>query len=190
MSGLGFSRKDFSLRPLTEGDSAAILRWRNEESIRACMYNNRVIGREEHQEWLHCELQNPDARHLIFLYRGKPSGYVAVSLIERRHQRCCWAFNLSDERDGLPKGIGAVMEYLALEYIFDELGIRKLCCEVLSFNERVIKLHKRFGFSEEGLLRQHVQRDDGLFDVVVLALFADHWHACRDQIAQGLFGGG
>ena len=37
----------------------------------------------------------------------------------------------------------------------DAETIGKLCCEVLAFNAAVVRLHKRFGFLEEGrLVRQ------------------------------------
>ena len=40
------------------------------------------------------------------------------------------------------------MEFFALDYAFLTLKIRKLCCEVFTFNSGVIKLHEKFGFDQ------------------------------------------
>ncbi len=33
------------------------------------------------------------------------------------------------------KAMGSHVEYTVLNYVFDELQLEKLCCEVISFNE-------------------------------------------------------
>tara|TARA_R100001129_G_scaffold179391_1_gene156157 strand:+ start:6869 stop:7114 length:246 start_codon:yes stop_codon:yes gene_type:complete len=74
------------------------------------------------------------------------------------------------------------MESLALLYAFESLNLNKLCCEVLSFNEPVVKFHQRFGFEIEGTLKEHYFRDGEAFDVVLLALFKSSWPAVKERI--------
>ena len=71
------------------------------------------------------------------------------------------------------------MEFLALEHVFETLGLHKLSCEVLVFNEPVIRLHKKFGFQVEGMFREHHKMNDQYIDIVRLSLLAAEWTKAR-----------
>ncbi len=182
-----FSYPDYSLTALDDQDKDLILRWRNSESIRHYMYDTRMITPEQHDKWFRKELNNEKSRHFIFREKGRPVGFVSFTDINDRDRRCSWAFNLSDERESLQKGLGAVMEYFAIEHVFEKMSIEKLCCEVLDFNTAVVRLHQRFGFNKEGFLQKHIHRNDGVFGVVVMALFREDWIVMRGDIAKTLF---
>ena len=47
-------------------------------------------------------------------------------------------------------------------------------------------MHEKFGFVQEGLLRQHWYRDDEWLDVHVLAMFADEWATRREAFSAKL----
>lgn len=74
------------------------------------------------------------------------------------------------------------MEYLALECAFNSLGLHKLCCEVLAFNLPVIKLHKKFGFIIEGILRDQHKIDDDFVDVYKIGILASEWLSLRESM--------
>lgn len=78
------------------------------------------------------------------------------------------------------------MEVLALEYAFNEIGLHKLCCEVLAFNAPVIKLHEKFGFKVEGILRDQYKRDGLFIDIYRLGLLAGEWADIRDHMVSKL----
>jgi len=65
--------------------------------------------------------------------------------------------------------------------------MRKLCCEVFSFNKGVQKLHTRFGFQQEAHYRQHILKNGRYEDVLGLALFAEEWSTLRPIIEKNLF---
>ena len=79
------------------------------------------------------------------------------------------------------------MEFLALTFAFEELGIRKLCCEVLSFNAGVVKLHEKFGFLIEGRFIEHFRRNDEFADIVCLAKFRKSWAADKQGLRARCF---
>ncbi|VEF16276.1 flagellin modification protein FlmH [Stutzerimonas stutzeri] len=76
------------------------------------------------------------------------------------------------------------MEYLALEYAFKDMGLHKLFCEVLAFNAPVIKLHQKFGFKIEGVLREQHSVDNSFVDVYRLGILAPEWDSQRESIRQ------
>lgn len=179
------ARSDCALRPATLEDAERLRAWRNQDRIRANMYSDHVIGAEEHIAWLTRTLASDTAHVLMFELSGRPVGMVGVSNIDRHNDRCEWAFYLGEE--DAPRGSGAAMEYLALDVIFDEVRIGKLCCEVFAFNAGVVKMHGRFGFRQEAHFVRHRRKDGELHDVIGLALFAEDWRATRDAMATTVF---
>jgi len=69
-----------------------------------------------------------------------------------------------------------------MSHVFDEQLLNKLCCEVFLANETVWQMHKRFGFQQEGLYRQHIFKDGHFHDVVALAILRDNWLGIRQSI--------
>ena len=84
-------------------------------------------------------------------------------------------------------GIGGKVEYNILSYVFDTLKYHKLCCEVLGFNEVVIKMHKKFGFKEEGIFKEHIYKNNQFHHVYRLAIFRKDWLALRDALKERVY---
>ena len=88
------------------------------------------------------------------------------------------------------RGVGAYVEYFVIEHVFGELGLNKLCCEVLVDNEAVWKMHEAFGFTREALFREHIWKDGEATDVVALGLLAGDWAKIREASRERLAGRG
>ena len=176
----------FSIRPLELSDKDCILRWRNSERVRSNMYTDHVISQEEHDSWFGRASADPTASFLMFLYEARPVGFISFTNIDRRHNRCTWAFYLGET--AVPKGTGSAMEYFALDYAFTTLRIRKLCCEVFVFNAGVIKLHEKFGFVHEGRFIGHYMKNGAYQDIVCLAKFGHEWGQERELYRARCFG--
>ncbi|OAB58142.1 hypothetical protein AY600_01070 [Phormidium willei BDU 130791] len=184
-----FKKEEFNLRSLNSSDKNLIYQWRNKERIRQNMYTDHIITQEEHELWLSGVLEDLSKIYLVCEFKNKPVGLIYFTDINEHHSRCYWGFYLGE--DDSPRGCGFVMEYLALEYLFnthkDTMEIRKLCCEVFGFNTAVIKQHKRFGFKEEGKLRAHFYKNKKYEDVVQMSLFKEDWVALKKAISSKYF---
>lgn len=178
-------KQDYDLRLLTESDLKKVLDWRNSPRIRENMYTDHIISLDEHQNWFNSIKNNPKVSYHICTYQGNPIGLICFTEIDSDNEKCSWGFYLGETN--APFGSGLVMEFIALEYAFDELKIRKLCCEVLSFNQKVIKLHKKFGFEQEGYFTAHVQKNNQYEDVIFLSLFKEKWLTLREQLQSTVF---
>lgn len=180
-------REDYRIRPIEENDLEKVLEWRNSERIRINMYTDHLITMNEHKKWFDSlQKQEPISTiYLVFEFKNKPTGLVYYTNINKRNGKCDLGLYLGETN--VPQGIGAVMEFLALEYIFEELKIRKLCCEVIEFNALAIKLHNRFGFTEEGKFIKHILKNNNYENVVMLALFKDQWVDIKNKFQKLLF---
>lgn len=166
------------LRPVGPGDEDRLRTWRNDPDVGRYMYTTHEISADEHARWFERLLTLEDRVAWTILMDGDPVGAAFVSDIDKENSRAYWAFYLADPRTR-GRGVGSAVEVLVLNHAFDALGLHKLCCEVLSFNQPVIAMHQKFGFQPQGVLREHYFRDGEWVDVHQLALWADDWATTR-----------
>jgi UDP-4-amino-4,6-dideoxy-N-acetyl-beta-L-altrosamine N-acetyltransferase len=173
------------LRPVEASDKDRILAWRNSPDVRAYMYTDHVIAPEEHARWFAGLADDPTRQYWIITLDDAPVGLASLYDIDRRNQRCAWAYYLADPAvRGL--GVGSYVEYWVLEYVFEGLKLAKLWCEVLASNEAVWKLHETFGFTVEARFRGHVIKSEERVDVLGLGILAADWRTRRPAMAQRL----
>jgi UDP-4-amino-4,6-dideoxy-N-acetyl-beta-L-altrosamine N-acetyltransferase len=172
-----------SLRAIAPNELELMLTWRNAPSVRANMYTRHEISLEEHLTWWDRIQTRMDQRYFMYEYKGQLLGVVAFNGIDAANKNSAWAFYASPDA---PKGTGSRMEFCALEYAFNELRLHKLNCEVLAFNSSVIKLHQKFGFKVEGILREQHCFEEGYVDIYRLGMLAFEWQVNRDVMREKL----
>ena len=76
------------------------------------------------------------------------------------------------------RGQGAAKAALiqSINYCFDELRLHRVWCRVMADNQPSLKLFHNLGFTDEGRLRQHVNREGRYLDLIVLGLLRDEWY--------------
>lgn len=167
------------LAPLCKKDLDMILDWRNDPEIRSKMYTSHQISLKEHYDWFE-RLQADKAKaYFLAVLNDEPVGVIGFSEINKIKGIATWAFYASPNA---PRGTGSLMEYYALEHAFEKLALHKLRCEVLGFNTVVIKLHKKFGFKEEGVHRDAFHDGSIYHDVVHLGIFRQEWLDAREEL--------
>lgn len=181
------SRDRYVLRPMSADDLDMVREWRNSDRVRPYMYTTHQITEQEHQTWWSGVSDDDTVRYYIAEVDDRPFGVVNIVDIDHVHGTASWGFYIG--ADDAPRGGGSVMEFLALEMAFGQLGVRKLVCEVLAYNERPLRLHEKFGFQREGLRRAHKFHHDHYEDVVELALFASEWPDAAERLAPIVFRG-
>ena len=169
-----------TLRDADGSDRDRLFAWRNLPDVRRWMYTDHEITREEHDAWFDAMLGDTTRKYWIINLDGMPVGVANLAEINLAHSRSSWAFYLGDKRTR-GRGVGAATELLVLEYVFRELGLDRLYCEVLANNLDVIGLHQSFGFVEEGRLRNHITKAGEQIDVVLLGLLANEWELRRND---------
>jgi len=164
------------IRPINEDDLQMVLAWRNSERINRYMFSNHSITMAEHRRWFE-GLAAAERFCLIFELNNRAVGVVNITELDSYDNKCSWGFYLGET--GLPKGTGLLMGYHGLQFIFAELGIRKLGSKSFAFNKNSIHYHQKLGFMEEGILRQECKKNEVFEDVVLLALFKEKWQQHR-----------
>lgn len=163
----------------THEQRKAIRKIRNQNSVRESMYTEHKISLDEHLAWVR-RLKH-DTRQIVFvvLMDDVVSGVVSVNEIDRVHLKSDWAFYLDTRVRG---GLGAALEFSLINFIFQKMGLEKLNCEVIETNKAVVKLHKRFGFVEEGFKRENIIKKESRIGVFCLGLTKSDWEKKKETV--------
>lgn len=174
------------LRDLGPEDLEMVRTWRNSEHVSRYMYTEGEITEEQQKKWYERIKDDNKLKYWIISYQGRDIGLASITEISKTFDSCFWAFYLGDStiRGG---GIGSKVEYSVIEYVFETLGLNKLKCEVFVSNDKVIRMHEKFGFRREAYYRQHVLKNQEYLDVVGLSLLKSEWAQIRDVMHNNIF---
>lgn len=178
--------KDINLRKLSVNDLETVRNWRNSPEVKSYMYNEQHISEEQQQKWFD-NINWNTSHYWVIEYQDKPLGLASVNNIDRTLQSCYWAFYLGDTTVR-GAGIGAKVEFNVLEYVFTELKLNKLRCEVFVSNDKVIKMHEKFGFRREAYYREHCIKGKEKLDVVGLAILKSEWDQIKSLMKAKIYG--
>ena len=161
------------IRVMENTDLETVRAWRNHASIRRYMYTQHEISIDEHNLWYEHAATDASRHLLIFEFGSTPLGFINIHEIAPGGI-ADWGFYSAPDA---PQGTGSSIGNAALHHAFMNLGLHKLCGQVLSFNERSIQFHLKLGFFKEGILQQ--QHFDGLcyHDVWCFGLLSHVWKA-------------
>lgn len=178
---------DIELVPLKFEDLELVRNWRNSKDVAKYMYTENYITPEMQITWFNIVSKRNDSKYWIIKYGNKKLGLASVTDINPSLKSCYWAFYLGDT-SVRGSGIGGKIEYNVLKYVFENLKLNKLRCEVFVNNDMVIKMHEKFGFRREAYYREHCIKEDIKLDVVGLALLKSEWIQLKEQLKEKVYG--
>ncbi len=159
------------VRPMIGSDLEKVLAWRNHSEIRRYMLSPNEISLGEHAKWFELASKDPARQLLIFESNGIPFGFVQFK-IATDNNVSDWGFYAAPDA---PKGVGMRLGNVALNYAFLTLGLHKVCGQALVFNKSSIGMHKKLGFLQEAILREHYKIDDVYQDLLCFGLLSREW---------------
>ncbi|WP_129691777.1 UDP-4-amino-4,6-dideoxy-N-acetyl-beta-L-altrosamine N-acetyltransferase [Gottfriedia acidiceleris] len=177
--------EDFKLKDIELRDLNILFTWRNTERIRSVMINDEVITYSQHSHWFRSLKDDPTKIAKIFLYKNLPIGFIQFTNINKLNGTCEWGFYIGENTT--PRGFGTIMGILALDYLFNELKMRKLSASILDFNVTSINYHKKLGFTKEGRLLKQYIKNKSFIDLVLMGLFKESWYKHSEQLKKEVF---
>lgn len=161
-------------RKIKQEDLELIRNWRMSPEVTKYMYTDPVLTIKDQLQWFEKVSNDETRRDWIININNLDLGLLSITNINKINKRCEWAYYL-----GLTKmrgkGIGKNVELNMQYYVFETLNLNKVCCEVLLFNEKVIDIHKKYGFFIEGIRKQHILKNDCFYDIVEMAILKEDW---------------
>jgi len=168
--------KNVTLRSITLEDVPDTLKLRQDmKSNKALMGYPFPVNLNNEKIWID-NLYPQGERKTIYLAieekkTKKFAGYVSVKNINYINTTAEFGIILLEEFRGKTYANEAMK--LFFEYLYNEIHLRKITLYVLEGNEKAIKLYKKIGFNQEGILKEHVWQDGKFKDLMVMSLFLE-----------------
>lgn len=134
------------IRPIRYEDTSAIVRWRNEPSVRSNLLSQDEITSDGHIAWLNSAVKTGKCDQFIIevIDSGVPVGSTFLKAIDREKREA--EFGIFIGKEGRGKGYASEVTALALEHGFGCLDLDSIYLTVFSDNEPGIKAYERVGF--------------------------------------------
>jgi RimJ/RimL family protein N-acetyltransferase len=79
-------------------------------------------------------------------------------------------------------GVGIVGAALLVDWLFQTVPLRKVYMKVYAFNAAVVRILRKVGFAEEGVLKEERYWDGRYWDMHIFALHRADWPEVRDRL--------
>jgi diamine N-acetyltransferase len=87
---------------------------------------------------------------------------------------------LQDESVG--HGIGVIATALFMDWLFGCLPLRKVYHEAYAYNAPVVRMWRKIGLTEEGVLKADRYWNGAYWDLHIFALYREAWPKVRDRV--------
>jgi len=153
---------------LSDEEIKLVRNLRNSEIIRIWMCNDHIISEKEHKRFLN-SLRAEKSR--VYWLVKKDNSYVGVINlinINWNHKNAYLGIYTNPEIE-IP-GKGKMLLSLILEVAFNLLNLHSLKLKVIEDNKVAIGLYRKFGFKEEGQLKDFVYKNNSWKDVIIMGM--------------------
>lgn len=166
------------MRKIGISDLKQIMYWRMLPEVTQFMYTEPQLTLDKQRKWFESITENKTCKYWIIRYENQDIGVLGLTDIDLVNRRCNWNWYIG-ETGYRGKGIAQQVQCNVCDYVFDKLQLNRLYSEVLAFNIRNIKAYEKCGYVVEGILREHVIKNNEFHDVVICGITRSKWEAIK-----------
>lgn len=162
------------LRPITDGDTADIVRWRNDPRVQQFFIFREPFTHEMHQNWLDSKVATGQVIQYMIEDRasGKSVGSVYFRDVDRRNESAEYGIFIG-EAEARGRGFGSETARLFTDFGLDVLNFHRISLRLLGGNTVARRSYEKAGFALEGVFADMVRLDGEFSDVVFMARLRD-----------------
>lgn len=165
------------LRAFEPDDYKISIRWRNDNEIWSMLGGRKYFVSEAYeQKWVNDVIHNNKDVRLAVCDKetDKYIGNVYLTDIDYVN-RTAVSHVLIGDHDYWGRGMATDAYVLLLDYAFNELNLNRIEALVLETNIGSLKLHKKCGYTEEGIKRSSVFKNGKYQNQIIMALLKDEY---------------
>lgn len=168
------------LRRLTENELELLMNWRMSDEVNRYMTTSPKLTIEGQYKWFE-KLKNDKTQIRWVIYIDDiPVGSMYLVDIDYSNKRCESGWFVA-EKEYRSLKLAMALQQNMFDYIFYTMGLNRNYGYIIDDNKMLLRLMKLCGDEEEGLLRQHVLKDEIFHDVYVVGITKDLWIQKRKQ---------
>lgn len=163
--------RNIILRPITAGDTANLVKWRNSPHVRSMLFTQEELTPEQHEKWLHSKVYAGECvQFIIVAKKGQVAvGTVFLKNIDQAAGRAEFGIFIG-EPAYLGFGLGGEATAGIIGYGFDVLGLREIYLSVLEDNPAAVGIYKKNGFRETGRDARGYERGGLYYPVLTMSV--------------------
>ncbi len=174
------------LRPIMEKDIPLFAKWMNDREVTQFLVISAPITEIAERKWFEEKaVSSSDVILSIVLNDGVVIGIIELGSINWKDGTGTSGCVIG-EKEYWGKGFGTEAKMLFLNYIFNNLGIRKVNSNVISNNPRSLEYQKKCGGKKEGVKKKQILKDGVYHDEIIIGTFKKDfqkkWEEMKDNI--------
>lgn len=125
--------------------------------------------------WYDAVLRSPSQK--VFAIKTVDTEHIGVIElvdIDLRTRNCELGIFIGDG-NFLDKGFGHDAVKVMLDFCFKQLNMNKVAVKIIEYNKKSMEFFKKFGFKEEGILREDYFADGKYYNMHIFGLLAKEW---------------
>lgn len=162
----------FKFKPMTYEHLPLVLKWRTSDDVNKVMLTDVENNIELQQAWFEKTQDDATTVYWIIEYNDVPIGVLNQCEISWTHARCSWGFYIGEDHY---KYLGGLIPPYFYNYVFTHTSLRKIVAEVMSNNEKVMKLHRLHGYRDVGVYQSHINKNGNWLDLHLFELHKEQW---------------
>jgi len=133
------------------------------------LHDSRIFTVEESENWF--ILTKPN--YFSILLNNEMIGYFRLSNFSKINRNIYIGADIDPKFTGLGYGFESYKKFIP--FLFDNYNLHKISLEVLSTNDRAIKLYKKLGFVVDGIKRQEILKNNKWVDSIIMSLLREEY---------------
>ena len=174
-------------RKIREDDLEMVMNWRMLQEVTKYMLTDPVLTIEGQRKWFekikeqyNKPIYERESFHWILEVDEVPVGVVSMIGWDKNNSIIHTGEYLAVKEKSSIKFI-IDLHYSMNEFAFDTLGVNKIAFEIMSNNKGVMRLNKRFGAHEDGVMRQEVFKYGEYLDLHLFSILKNEWNELKNK---------
>ncbi|MBN2535082.1 MAG: GNAT family N-acetyltransferase [Spirochaetales bacterium] len=128
---------------------------------------------KEEKEYLEKMTTGSNSMLFIAEIKGEIAGIVSINGVQTIRRRHIGILGLSVKKECWNRGIGTALLEKILGWVKENTLLKKIMLHVHEKNDRAIRLYRKYGFIQEGLLRMDRYTGGEYHNTIVMGLMLD-----------------
>ena len=138
------------------------------------------VSKYQQEKWYENQLENKNTIRYIIELDKKPIGLEIIANIDWKNRKASHGIKLyADDVRG--KGYGTDVLKTVMKYAFEELQLNRLYTTILEYNQASLKLHKKCGWSEEGIMKESVFKNNKYVNEIQMAILKEQYEEIKKE---------
>jgi UDP-4-amino-4,6-dideoxy-N-acetyl-beta-L-altrosamine N-acetyltransferase len=159
------------LRPITDLDTALIVKWRNNPEVRRFFIFQERFTSEMHRQWLKTKVNTGEVIQYIIEEQKTNCAIGSVYFRDINQNFSSAEYGVFIGEDSARShGYGTEATKLFIDFGLNSLALHRISLRAFKENQKAIHSYKKAGFVKEGVFRDMVKLDGEYHDIVFMAI--------------------